>query len=212
MSHEIRTPMNAILGYAQIMQRSGDLPANHLNAVDTIQRSGNHLLELINEVLDLSKIEAGRMELTAGPENTYHFAVIDTGIGIATEEQQTLFEPFQQSRINTPQEGTGLGLALARRHVELMGGELTLESTPGEGSRFAFQLNLPPAQAKLVSSATMAAGTIKHLAPGPATHPGRRRCAGEPRCAAPDADRHRCTGDLGRRRHPSTGHAHHRIL
>ena len=63
MSHEIRTPMNAILGYAQILQRDNDLPSNHRQAVNTIENSGNHLLALINDVLDLSKIEAGRLEL-----------------------------------------------------------------------------------------------------------------------------------------------------
>ena len=64
MSHEIRTPMNAILGYAQILQRDNDLPSNHRQAVNTIENSGNHLLALINDVLDLSKIEAGRLELS----------------------------------------------------------------------------------------------------------------------------------------------------
>jgi len=63
MSHEIRTPMNAILGYAQILQREPDLPPNQRQAVGTIENSGNHLLALINDVLDLSKIEAGRLEL-----------------------------------------------------------------------------------------------------------------------------------------------------
>ena len=63
MSHQIRTPMNAILGYAQLLRRATDLPPVHRQAVETIQNSGNHLLSLINEVLDISKIEAGRMEL-----------------------------------------------------------------------------------------------------------------------------------------------------
>jgi signal transduction histidine kinase len=63
MSHEIRTPMNAILGYSQILQRASDLPADHRAAVETIAKSGDHLLAMINDVLDLSKIEAGRMEL-----------------------------------------------------------------------------------------------------------------------------------------------------
>src|SRR5579862_4458319 len=63
MSHEIRTPMNAVLGYAQILQRDRSLPPRHKSAVDTIERSGQHLLGLIDEILDLSKIESGRMEI-----------------------------------------------------------------------------------------------------------------------------------------------------
>jgi PAS domain S-box-containing protein len=63
MTHEIRTPMNAILGYAQIMQRDTSLRREHVKILDTINRSGNHLLGLINDILDMSKIEAGRMEL-----------------------------------------------------------------------------------------------------------------------------------------------------
>ena len=63
MSHEIRTPMNAILGYSQILQREADLTSRQQRAVDTIQQSGDHLLKLINNVLDISKIEAGRIEL-----------------------------------------------------------------------------------------------------------------------------------------------------
>jgi signal transduction histidine kinase/ligand-binding sensor domain-containing protein/CheY-like chemotaxis protein len=66
ISHEIRTPMNAILGYAQILRHSNELPQKHRQAVETIESSGNHLLDLINEVLDLSKIEAGRMEVQQG--------------------------------------------------------------------------------------------------------------------------------------------------
>ena len=63
MSHEIRTPMNAILGYAQILQRDPSLDIKQKNAVRTIETSGNHLLELINDILDISKIEAGQIEL-----------------------------------------------------------------------------------------------------------------------------------------------------
>jgi len=238
MSHEIRTPMNAILGYAQILQRSRTLDTDQQRAVQTIHTSSDHLLKLINEVLDLSKIEAGRMELNPADfdlwnlldtldvmfamrcqqqhlnwqltsdlprpqpvhgdetklsqvlinllgnavkftpqgqvqlqlntpsENTYHFAVIDTGIDIVAEEQETLFEPFQQSRRNTHQEGTGLGLAIARRHVEMMGGGLTLESTPNVGSRFIFQLTLPPAHVELQTRSTQTAATVKRLIPG----------------------------------------------
>jgi len=63
MSHEIRTPLNAVLGYAQLLQREDDLQPRHQSAVKTIEDSGNHLLALINDVLDVSKIEAGRLEL-----------------------------------------------------------------------------------------------------------------------------------------------------
>ena len=219
ISHEIRTPMNAIIGYAQIMQNSADLSDKHRRAVSTIQTSGDHLLKLINEVLDISKIEAGRMELhvadfdltnllhsvsvmfdmrcrEAGltwklerpdfdrlpvrgdegklmqilinllgnavkftPEgsvslcvvqqgNNFAFEVIDTGPGIDGEEQQRLFEPFQQGQSGHRRGGTGLGLAVSRRLVELMDGKLTLRSEPGDGACFAFAIELAPGSAR----------------------------------------------------------------
>ena len=221
ISHEIRTPMNAILGYAQLMRRSKDLASNHQHAVDTIQKSGGHLLGLINEVLDISKIEAGRMELnpvnfdlgnlletlgrmfefrctekglqwrlegvgskpmlvhgdgtkleqvlmnllgnarkfteegvvvlrvTFQPEDKYYFEVIDTGVGIAPEDQEMLFQPFHQGTTGVVQEGTGLGLAIAQRQVELMGGQLEVESAVGQGSRFYFTVVFPPAEGEV---------------------------------------------------------------
>jgi signal transduction histidine kinase/DNA-binding NarL/FixJ family response regulator len=82
MSHEIRTPLNAILGYAQILQRDTDLPPAHRHAIGTIDRSGNHLLALINEILDLSKIESGRMELV----------VVDFDLGEMVSELSAMFE------------------------------------------------------------------------------------------------------------------------
>ena len=215
MSHEIRTPMNAILGYAQILRERAALsPEQQDRAVEAIYSSGDHLLKLINDVLDLSKIEAGRMELqpadfdleqlvhslgsmfelrcrqkglgwrvartgegwqVRGDENKlrqvlvnllgnavkftrrgevvlevkgegghYHFAVRDTGPGIAPDQQEAIFTPFHQA--NTHTGGTGLGLSIARRHVELMGGQLAVESREGRGARFFFTLVLPPAQ------------------------------------------------------------------
>ena len=216
MSHEIRTPMNAILGYAQIMGGDSELDDRHHKAVETIGRSGEHLLGLINNVLDLSKIEAGREELNIGVfdlqsmieglsaifemrckqrelvwhldadvpagavhgdegklrqvlmnllanavkftqagqvqlvveacgDDRYNFEVSDTGQGIPVEKQASVFEPFQQEEAGLSKGGTGLGLAISRQHVALMGGEIGLESRPGEGARFFFSLVLPSA-------------------------------------------------------------------
>ena len=193
----------------------GELNAKQAEYIDDIHTSGTHLLSLINDILDLSKVEAGRMELdmsefdlpsalqnaltlvreraqahgisltlatdaALGPlhgderkfkqimlnllSNAVKFtpdggciavrartnadevevAVADTGIGIAPEDQEAVFEEFRQvgrSGADT-QEGTGLGLALARRCVELHGGRIRLESTPGKGSTFTFTLPL----------------------------------------------------------------------
>jgi signal transduction histidine kinase len=257
MSHDIRTPLNAILGYAQILSREDDLQPHHHPLVSTIFESGNHLLALINDILDISKIEAGRIELqetnfdltalidrlvtvfqfrceqkglrlrlewqsgkvakgqegkgAKGQEgkehasrfthhvshsifvygdegklrrvltnllsnavnftesgeivlrisesydtqhatrNTQHvsrftFEVIDTGVGIPLEQQEAIFEPFTQGgalvaarlcpATSPPadgmpaQEGTGLGLTIAKRYVELMGGKIAVESPP----------------------------------------------------------------------------------
>jgi len=266
MSHEIRTPMNAILGYAQLLERAPNLPSDQRPAVETIARSGNHLLAMINDVLDLSKIEAGRLELheevfdvgalvadlsamfrmrceqkgleftvECGMQNAesgvpgtrvrgdegklrqilinllsnavkftekggvtlrlwkeegrmqneettrppaagapflhssiclLHFEVSDTGPGIAPEAQALLFEPFQRVHLGERTEGTGLGLALARRYAVLMGGELHVESRLGTGSRFICVVPLRPAS-HLVAPATPPAGTrVRHLAQG----------------------------------------------
>jgi len=217
MSHEIRTPLNAILGYAQILNQSQRLESDQRKAIQTIESSGNSLLELINEVLDYSKIEAGTKELnpkdfdlkeqleglitmfenrcedknlavelkgtdqtpiyvngdegklrqvlvnllgnaikftTTGkvvlelekkPGNYFKFMVIDTGSGIPEEDHAKILEPFQQSESGLFKGGTGLGLSLSKELVNLMGGELSLESKEGEGSRFFFTMKLPPA-------------------------------------------------------------------
>lgn len=217
MSHELRTPLNSILGYAQLLKRKR-LPANKSDtALQTIEQSGRHLLSLINESLDLSKIEAGCLQLqpeafdlrqmldmiaeTMGraasdkglalecefcaqaaqwlvadekrlyqvlmnllnnaikytPSDTvefslemiadrYRFSITDTGIGIAQENLDHLFTPFQQ--FHTAQhkiEGTGLGLAISHKLVHLLGGQLQAESQPGAGSIFWFDLDLPAA-------------------------------------------------------------------
>ena len=238
ISHEIRTPMNAILGYAQILQNSADLPVQHRQAVGTIQHSGDHLLRLINEVLDISKIEAGRMELNAidfdlvhllrslaamfelrckeknlawrcvAPddfslpvhgdeaklmqvlinllgnavkftrqgevvlgvsrqrEDLYRFEVTDTGQGIAQEEQAALFQPFQQGQAGVQQGGTGLGLAVSQRLLELMHTTLGLESIPGKGSSFFFSVELPVAVDAIREEEETEWSRVEHLASG----------------------------------------------
>ncbi|MBL9138854.1 MAG: CHASE domain-containing protein [Verrucomicrobiales bacterium] len=220
MSHEIRTPLNAILGYTQLLRRDLRLPPEQRDAIAAISGSGQHLLGLINEILDLSKIEAGRMErhddafdlvdLAKGLASTFlplcaqkrigfrfdattepsiwvrgdagklrqvlinllgnavkftrtgevylrvqrdaadaerwWFEVIDTGLGIPEEERADIFKPFHQGSGAGHQGGTGLGLTIAQRQVELLGGRLEFQSSRGIGSRFYFCLPLPVAQ------------------------------------------------------------------
>ncbi len=219
MSHEIRTPLNAILGYTQLLQRDPRLADTQLEAVRAITEGGNHLLCLVDGVLDLTKIESGLMELNpvdfdltvlvnglaamfgprcqqkglrlrveslgpipvwvhgderklrqivvnllgnavkftetgevrlrvvpVGASGTYRFEVIDTGPGIPERSQRAVFEPFKQEEAGRIAGGTGLGLSLGRRLVELMGGSLEVNSRPGWGSNFFFALALPPAR------------------------------------------------------------------
>jgi PAS domain S-box-containing protein len=215
MSHELRTPLNAVLGMSEALQDDvfGELNDRQKGAIATIERSGQHLLELINDILDLSKVEAGKLEfhpvtvfvrdlcessitfvkqqahkkgiqlkleiapklptLIADPLRIRQvlinllnnavkftpeggsvelrvqidvqaemdflaFSVTDTGIGIATSDLDKLFKPFVQidSKLNRQYNGTGLGLALVRRLVELHGGKVEVTSTIGQGSCF----------------------------------------------------------------------------
>jgi PAS domain S-box-containing protein len=220
MSHEIRTPMNAVLGYTQLIETDPDMPDKYRRPLKAIHSAGNHLISLIDDILDLSKIEAGAMvldtrdfdlgdltedisgmfamrceqkgltwreEVHVGERavraddrklrqilinllgnavkftdrgvislkveqsgQRYTFSVEDTGPGITEEAQKHIFEPFQQAEEGEAKGGTGLGLAITRCHIELMGGSLSLESTPGEGSCFRFELELPPAEGDLI--------------------------------------------------------------
>ncbi|MGE5171664.1 MAG: GAF domain-containing protein [Rudaea sp.] len=218
MSHELRTPLNAIIGFSEVLLERlfGDLNEKQDDYLKDIHSSGKHLLTLINDILDLSKIEAGRMELErsrfdiasaitnaltlvreraqkhgialaqsvdpslgaiAADERKFkqillnllsnavkftpdggrievtavrrdghaEIAVRDTGIGIAPEDQDTVFEEFRQVGYDytKKQEGTGLGLALTRKFVELHGGRIWLDSEPGKGSTFTFSIPLP---------------------------------------------------------------------
>jgi signal transduction histidine kinase len=215
MSHELRTPLNAIIGFSEVLlqQMFGPLNPKQAEYLDDVLSSGRHLLGLINDILDLSKIEAGRMELdvdtfslvealqngvtmvreraarhgsaltldvTPGVDlveadprkvkqilfnllsNAVKFTpdggrvdvtaarangdivvtVKDTGIGISPDDQGRIFEEFQQARRQTERsrEGTGLGLSLAKRFVELHGGRIWVESEPDKGSTFTFTL------------------------------------------------------------------------
>ena len=213
MSHELRTPLNAVIGFSEVLlQRMfGELNAKQDEYLKDIYASGQHLLSLINDILDLSKIEAGRMELTSAPfhlpsalenavtlvkeraarhgitleldldprlrelvgderkvkqvllnllsnavkftpeggrvslkaglsDGAVKIAVTDTGIGIAPEDQAAIFEEFRQvgSDETRKQEGTGLGLTLAKKFIELHGGRIWVESELGRGSTFTF--------------------------------------------------------------------------
>jgi len=217
MSHELRTPLNGILGYAQILRRSAKLTTMQRDGLNIIYNSGRHLLTLINDILDLSKIEARRLEIhpteLALPEflqgvadmmkmaatqkqirllyepapnlpaiiyadekrlrqvlfnllgnavkftedgavtfRVLHreaidttacrlrFEVIDTGIGISSDKLALIFQPFEQTGDAQYQsEGTGLGLSISEQLVQLMGGEIQVESVLGEGSMFWFE-------------------------------------------------------------------------
>ena len=219
MSHELRTPLNAVIGFSEVLlQRMfGELNAKQDEYLKDIYASGQHLLSLINDILDLSKIEAGRMELAPAPfhlptalenavtlvkeraarhgialqldidprlgelvgderkvkqvllnllsnavkftpqggriglkagrtDGAVEIAVTDTGIGIAPEDQAAIFEEFRQvgSDETRKQEGTGLGLTLAKKFVELHGGRIWVESKLGSGSTFTFTLPITP--------------------------------------------------------------------
>ena len=221
MSHELRTPLNVILGMAEALQEHvyGQLNAQQVRSLHMIQESGHHLLTLINDVLDLSKIGAGKLKLDIGPvsietvcqtavrltrqmaqkknitvsthfdpevtmlsadgrrlkqifvnllsnavkftpeggemgltvagnkdRDAVHVTVWDTGIGIAREDMARLFQPFTQldASLTRKYEGTGLGLSLVYRMVEMHGGSIAVESEVGQGSRFTVSLPWHP--------------------------------------------------------------------
>jgi PAS domain S-box-containing protein len=219
MSHEIRTPMNAILGFTEVLRRGGLRDSGEAGKhLDIIHSSGRHLLNLINDILDLSKVEAGRMEIERapvaphwvvrevlatlaeraadkglrldldlpqpmpetivadaarlrqiltnlignaikftehggvtvrlrlepdGPRTHYCVDVQDSGIGIAADKLESVFEPFVQAESSTTRRfgGTGLGLTISRGFARAMGGDITVSSTPGQGATFSLRLD-----------------------------------------------------------------------
>ena len=245
MSHELRSPLNAILGFSQLMTRSGGLSQSDRENISIINRSGEHLLTLINNILDLSKIEAGKtamqpvnfdlyslldeiedlfllqaenkglqlifqrgenlpqyictdlvklrqvlinllgnaikftqkgvitvgtnqspfkesttndpQQITNNPQQitTLNFEVEDTGVGIAPEELDRLFEAFAQTQSGEEiQEGTGLGLLISRKFIRLMGGDIRVRSVRGQGSTFSFEIRVHLARATQVPQKT----------------------------------------------------------
>lgn len=235
MSHELRTPLNAILGFSQIMSRENSLSIDHQKNLNIINQAGEHLLALIDDILEVSKIEAGRsnfnessfnirqllhsleqmLQLKAvskglklifqfdihlpqyvitdegklrqvllnllgnaikftetgcimlrvsviNPENCQspdtqtlmlHFEIEDTGSGIAPEEIHLLFQAFGQTETGRKsQQGTGLGLKISQKYVQLMGGKITATSILNQGSIFSFDITAGLAEEKSVSS------------------------------------------------------------
>jgi signal transduction histidine kinase len=215
MSHELRTPLNAIIGFSEVLveRMFGELNPKQEEYLQDVLSSGRHLLSLINDILDLSKVEAGRMELdpsafdlvaalescltlvreratrhgialelavveslgqivaderkvrqvvlnllsnavkftpeggrvsvgVAPTDAETEISVSDTGIGIAPEDQEAIFEEFRQAGVDSAgkREGTGLGLALAKKFVELHGGRIWVTSEVGKGSTFTFTI------------------------------------------------------------------------
>jgi signal transduction histidine kinase len=237
MSHELRTPLNAILGFADVLhdQLVGPLNERQVAYTEDIAESGRHLLSLVDDVLDLSKVESGSIDLDVGPvdiartledarvlvrersreqgirvavhvergvaavygderkirqivvnlvANAVKFTprngrvtvtaspmrgggvrieVADTGVGIAADDLERIFEQFEQVT-GTGSEGTGLGLAVARRLVDRHGGRLSVESTPGAGSTFTVELPLRP-PAAVVDPASREATGVATAAP-----------------------------------------------
>ncbi len=241
MSHELRTPLNAILGFSNMMRQDAQLNPSQSENLNIINRSGEHLLKLINDVLEMAKIEADRLELNMAPfdlgamvrdvtemmqirarekslrleldqssefpryinsdearirqiltnliTNAIKFTdqgeisvrlgvrqnkrshlqieVEDSGVGIPQEEQTRIFEPFVQLGEHAINQGTGLGLTITRQFVNLLGGQITLDSTPGKGSLFRVELPVELADAnQILHSKHLDASELVELAPG----------------------------------------------
>ncbi len=238
MSHELRTPLNAIIGYSEMLQdEAQEMAPDEVKAdLSKIHGAGKHLLGLINDILDLSKIEAGRMDVhletfgvrhvleeavgTVAPvmernkntlvvdaapdlgdmlsdmtklrqvllnllsnaakftqggtvtlaarrvDATLTFSVRDTGVGMTAEQQGRLFQAFMQADASTTRKygGTGLGLAISRHFCRMLGGDVTVQSAPGEGSTFTVVL---PVEARRPTQSRLPTPAAVPVAPGP---------------------------------------------
>lgn len=233
VSHEIRTPMNGILGFASLLEEADLTPEEAEHYLNVIQRSGKRMLEIINDLINISKIESGQTELHAvktnlvelfkeqydffikEAENTniqlnldisgieietawldrtklsqvltnliknalkfteqgeiritartkgekLYVSVADTGIGIPEEQKAVIFERFRQlsEDVDKPFEGAGLGLSISKAFVELMGGEMSLESVYGEGTEFSFYVVLNPDKSRKISESSSGHTTL----------------------------------------------------
>jgi signal transduction histidine kinase len=233
MSHELRTPLNGILGHAALLRTDKTLSDRQSAGINVIQQSGEHLLRLINDVLNLAKIEAGKLELSlsdvalekflrsiasivsikaelkrltfslqlepglpagirvdeqrlrqvllnllanaitftdrgsvclrvcALSDTNLRFEVRDTGIGISAHHLDAIFQPFEQVADNQHRAGgTGLGLPISQKYVRLMGSQIEVESQPGQGSTFRFDLELPVVSTAAVAEEETAARDV----------------------------------------------------
>lgn len=245
MSHELRTPLNAILGFSGLMQRLPEISNNQRDYLTIINRSGEHLLRLINDVLDMAKIEAGRIVLEIAPfdlsalvrditdmmqvraeekglqllldqssqfprlirgdegklrqiitnllGNAIKFTqqggvtlrldvkvkadvqwlileVEDSGLGIASADLARVFDAFVQAGKTSAHQGTGLGLAISRQFVQLMGGDLSVDSTLGKGSVFRAEFPIELALESEILALTPEHGLVAGLEPGQADY------------------------------------------
>jgi PAS domain S-box-containing protein len=237
MSHELRTPMNAILGFGQLLEIDDGLNEDQADCVDEMLKAGRHLLELINEVLDLSKIESGNINFSLEPlscaeviseclalvkpiaqmqgitindetngsylmradrirlkqvllnllsnaikynrpqgkvsvriiaqQGFVRLTVSDTGYGISAARRQELFQPFSRlGAEETDIEGTGIGLTISRRLVEMMGGSIGMDSEEGRGSRFWIELPEVASGQGVPDNDLMQQATTATVAPG----------------------------------------------
>ncbi len=240
MSHELRTPLNAILGFSNLMLRTPSTTREERENLEIINRSGENLLNLINDVLDMAKIDAGKVTLEIKPFDVWHLArecvdmlhiraaekgihltleiaqdlpqfisadggklrqivinlisnaikftahgeiafhvsmtrqenadvlvveISDTGVGISPEDQSRIFEPFIQVGKPATQKGTGLGLALVRQFVQLMGGNIIVRSKINQGTTFQISIPIKIAQDSTPHNAAMRQSNVIGLAP-----------------------------------------------